>query len=77
MVLGQGLRLTVTGVVLGVALVFAGNRVMTSLLFGVAPWDPATIGGVIGLMATVALVACYLPAHGATRVDPMIVLRDE
>src|ERR1700731_1780963 len=38
MVLGQGLRLTVTGVVLGVALVFAGNRVMTSLLFGVAPW---------------------------------------
>jgi predicted permease len=77
MVLSQGLRLTVTGVVLGVALVFAGNRVMTSLLFGVAPWDPATIGGVIGLMAAVALVACYLPAHGATRVDPMIVLRDE
>jgi predicted permease len=77
MILGQGLRLTVGGVAIGLALVFAGNRVMKSLLFGVAPWDPATIGGVVAIMAAVALVACYLPARGATRVDPMIVLREE
>jgi putative ABC transport system permease protein len=77
MVLGQGLRLTVLGVVFGLAAALGVNRVLSSLLFGVAPFDPATIGVVIGLMTAVALVACYLPARGATRVDPMIVLRED
>ena len=77
MVLGQGLRLTVAGVTIGLAVAFAVNRLLASLLFGVAPFDPTTMAVVVGLMAAVALVACYLPAHGATRVDPMIVLRDE
>jgi predicted permease len=77
MVLSQGLGLTLVGVVLGLAVAFAMNRVLASLLFGVRPSDPATIGGVIALIATVALIACYLPARSATRVDPMIVLRDE
>ena len=77
MVLSQGLGLTLVGVVLGLAGAFAMNRVLASLLFGVRPSDPATIGGVIALIATVALIACYLPARSATRVDPMIVLRDE
>jgi len=53
------------------------NRVLASLLFGVRPSDPATMGAVVALMTTVALVACYLPARLATRVDPMIVLRED
>ena len=53
------------------------NRVLASLLFGVRPSDPVTIASVVALIGTVALVACYLPARVATRVDPMIVLRDE
>ncbi len=77
LVLSQGLGLTLVGVVAGLAVAFTMNRVLASLLFGVRPSDPATIAGVIALIATVALVACYLPARSATRVDPMIVLRDE
>jgi putative ABC transport system permease protein len=77
MVLSQGLGLTLVGVVCGLVVAFAMNRVLASLLFGVRPSDPATIGGVVALIATVALVACYLPARSATRVDPMIVLREE
>jgi putative ABC transport system permease protein len=77
MILAQGLGLTLAGVVGGLAVAFAMNRVLASLLFGVRPSDPATIGGVVALIAAVALVACYLPARSATRVDPMIVLREE
>jgi predicted permease len=77
MVLGQGLRLTLIGVVIGLAAAFGMNRVLASLLFGVRPSDPLTIASVVLLIGTVALVACYLPARVATRVDPMIVLRDE
>jgi predicted permease len=77
MVLGQGLRLTVLGVVIGLAAALGVSRVLSSLLFGVAPFDPATIGVVLALMTCVALVACYLPAVGATHVDPMIVLRED
>src|SRR6185295_17607675 len=77
LVLSQGLGLTLVGVGGGLAVAFTMNRVLASLLFGVRPTDPVTIAGVIGLIATVALIACYLPARSATRVDPMIVLRDE
>ncbi len=77
MVLSQGLRLTLVGVAAGLAAAFAMNRVLASLLFGVRPSDPLTIASVVALIGTVALVACYLPARLATRVDPMIVLREE
>jgi putative ABC transport system permease protein len=77
MVLRQGLLLTVVGIAGGLAVAFAMNRVLASLLFGVRPSDPATMGAVVALIATVAFVACYLPARLATRVDPMIVLREE
>ena len=76
MVMGQGLGLTAVGIVAGLAVAFGMNRVLTSLLFGVRPTDPLTISAVVGLMIVVALVACLLPAHAATRVDPMIVLRE-
>ncbi len=77
MVMRQGLGLTAVGLVAGLAVAFGMNRVLASLLFGVKPTDPLTIAGVIVLMAGVALVACFLPAHSPTRVDPMIVLREE
>jgi predicted permease len=77
MVLSQGLRLTVAGVAAGLAIAFAMNRMLATLLFGVGPSDPATMGAVVALMAGVAAVGCYLPARSATRVDPMIVLRED
>jgi predicted permease len=77
MVLRQGLVLTVVGIAGGLAVAFAMNRMLASLLFGVRPSDPATMGAVVALIAMVAFVACYLPARLATRVDPMIVLRED
>jgi putative ABC transport system permease protein len=77
MVLSQGLRLTFVGVVIGLAAAFGMSRVLASLLFGVRPSDPLTIAAVVAVISAVALLACYLPARVATRVDPMIVLREE
>ena len=77
MVLSQGLKVTGIGVAIGLGGAFGVNRVLASLLFGVEPSDPVTMTVVVALIGAVALVACYLPARAATRVDPMIVLRDE
>ena len=77
MILGQGLRLTVVGLVGGLAAAFALTRLLRTQLFNVTPSDPATLVGVAAFIACVALVACYIPAMRATRVDPMVVLRDE
>jgi predicted permease len=77
MVVGQGLRLTLAGVVIGVGLALAGGRLISSLLFGVGAGDPATIAGVVALIGAVAIAACSLPGLSATRVDPMVALRKE
>ncbi len=77
MVMQQGLLLAIAGVIIGVAGALGANRVMASLLFGIEPTDPLTIATVVGAIGSVALLACYLPARRATRVDPMVVLRDE
>ena len=77
MVLAQGLRLTFVGLIAGLVAAFAFSRVLRTQLFNVTPSDPATLTGVAVVIALVALVACYIPASRATRVDPMVVLRDE
>lgn len=77
LMLKQGMLLTLIGTVIGIAGALALTRLMSSLLFGVKPTDPATFT-VIGLfLMMVALIACYLPARRATRIDPMIALRAE
>jgi predicted permease len=77
MILNEGMRMTLLGVVLGFLVALGLTRVMASMLFGVSATDPLTFSGVALLLALVALVACYLPARRATRVDPMIALRHE
>jgi putative ABC transport system permease protein len=77
LVLAQGLRLTALGVAIGLAGALGVTRALSSMLFGVAPGDPLTFSLVSGLLIGVALVACYVPARAATRVDPMAALRYE
>jgi putative ABC transport system permease protein len=77
LVLGQGLRLTLLGIGLGLACGFVLARVLTSLLFGVPGGDPLSYVTAASLLLAVALLACWLPARRATKVDPMIALRYE
>jgi putative ABC transport system permease protein len=77
MVLGQGMRTAAMGVVIGIAGSLMLTRTMQSLLFGVTATDPLTFAAVALALAAVALLACYLPARRATRVDPMVALRHE
>ena len=74
LVLAQGMKLTVAGVVLGLALSYGLTRLLASLLFGVKASDPTTFGLVAGVLAIVALVAAYIPAKRATAIDPAIAL---
>src|SRR5216684_1515974 len=77
LVVGQGMRLAAAGLILGLIVAFAAMRVLSSLLFGVSPHDPLTFGGVSLVLALAAVLACYIPARRATKVDPIIALRYE
>lgn len=77
LVLREALILVLIGLAAGIPLVFAAARLVTSLLFGVSPTDPATLAGTAVLMLSIAAVAAYLPARRASRVDPTAALRCE
>jgi putative ABC transport system permease protein len=77
MILGQGLRTIFIGVAIGIVGSLALTRTVESLLFGVSATDPLTFSGVILLLIGAALLACYIPARRATKVDPMVAVRYE
>jgi predicted permease len=76
-ILGQGMRLTAIGIVCGLAMAFAATRVLSDLLYGIKPGDPATYLAVSLFLGTVALISCYFPARRAASIDPMQALRAE
>jgi putative ABC transport system permease protein len=76
-VMGEGAKLSMAGIALGMAGAFALMRVLSGELYGVAATDPLTFGGVAILVAVVAMTACYVPARRAMKVDPMVALRYE
>src|SRR5438034_5726719 len=76
LVIGEGLRLSAAGVGIGLLLALAFTQVITSLLVGVTPTDPATFATMTVVFFAIAGVACWLPAHRATGLDPTVALRE-
>lgn len=77
LVVQQGMRLAVAGLVVGLVIAFGVMRVLSSLLFGISSHDPVVFGGVSVILTTVAILACYIPARRAARVNPLVALRFE
>jgi putative ABC transport system permease protein len=77
MVLGQGMRVAIFGILAGVGIAFFLTRLLKTLLFEVSTTDPVTFALVGSLLSIVALIACYVPSRRATRVDPMVALKEE
>jgi putative ABC transport system permease protein len=77
LIIGQGVRLSLAGLLLGLGGALSLTRVMKTLLFGISATDPLTFAVIALLLMVVALAACWLPARRATKVDPMIALRCE
>jgi ABC-type antimicrobial peptide transport system permease subunit len=76
MVLRHGLRITIAGMVIGLICAFALSRVLANLLYGISATDPVLFLLISLLLAVVALAACFIPAHRATKVDPVIAIKN-
>jgi putative ABC transport system permease protein len=77
LIVGNGMKLALIGITLGLAGAFAMTRLLAQLLFGVSATDAGTFVVVSGMLAFVVLFACYIPARRATKVDPLVALRYE
>ncbi len=76
LVVGAGMKLALFGVVIGLAAAFGLTRLLETMLFGVKPFDPATLGSVVFLLAGIALLACWVPARRASGLNPLVALRE-
>jgi ABC-type antimicrobial peptide transport system permease subunit len=77
LVVGEGMTVALAGIGVGVLGALAVSRLMASILFGIQARDAATFAVVTGALVTIAAAACYIPARRATRVDPVVALRDQ
>jgi predicted permease len=77
MVLRDGAKMVLAGVAIGLVAALGLTRLIASMLFGISAHDPVTVAGVVSLLTFVAFAACYIPARRATRVDPMVALRND
>jgi ABC-type antimicrobial peptide transport system permease subunit len=77
MILEDGAKMALTGVAIGLAAALALTRLMSSMLFGISAHDPVTLAGVVSLLTFVTFAACFIPARRATRVDPMVALKND
>jgi putative ABC transport system permease protein len=77
LILGEGARMALIGIAIGIAAALGLRRLMSRLLFGVSPLDPLTFGVVALGLTLVAVAACYIPARRAMRIDPIVSLRCE
>ena len=77
LIIGNGAKMALIGVAIGVGAALGLTRLMSNQLFGVSPHDPLTFAAVALLLILVAIAACYIPARRAMRVDPMVALRHD
>jgi predicted permease len=77
LILGEGMRLVAIGLAIGLTAAFALTRFLQSMLYGISSSDPAVFAAVTALLGSIALAACFIPAMRASRVDPLIALREE
>jgi putative ABC transport system permease protein len=77
MVLGEGVRMALVGVAIGLLAALGLTRLMANMLFGVSTHDPLSFAAVAAILILVTLAACSIPAHRATKVDPLVALRYE
>jgi ABC-type antimicrobial peptide transport system permease subunit len=77
MVLRDGAKMALAGVAIGLGAALGLTRLISSMLFGISAHDPVTVAGVVSLLMLVAFAACYVPARRATRIDPMVALRND